>query len=63
MDNALQRGWPPAMVVRCYPNGQGAAVVEEEIEAQEEVPEDVHEQQPEPIQQEIDVNASTRGGR
>ena len=38
IDNALQRGWPPAMVVQCYPNGQGAVGGHEEDEAEEEVP-------------------------
>ena len=63
IDSALHHGWPPAMVVRAFPIGQDVGGAPEEVEVEKEVPEDVHEQQPEPIQQEIDVNASTRGGR
>ena len=47
------------MVVRCYPNGQCAAVVEEEIEAQEEVPEDVHEEVPR-VEEDVAVGAGAR---
>ena len=46
IDNALQHGWPAAIVVRCYLNGQGAVGGHEEDEAEEEVPEDVHEEVP-----------------
>ena len=56
IDNALQRGWPPAMVVQCYPNGQGAVGGHEEDDAEEEVPEDVHEEVRH-VEQDIDVVA------
>ena len=56
IDNALQRGWPPAMVVQCYPNGQGAVGGHEEDEAEEEVPEDVHEEVPH-VEEDVAVGA------
>ena len=56
IDNALQRGWPAAMVVWCYPNGQGAVGGHEEDEAEEEVLEDVHEEVRHVVQ-DIDVAA------
>ena len=56
IDNALQRGWPPAMVVQCYPNGQGAVGGHEEDDAEEEVPEDVHEEVPH-VEEDVAVGA------
>ena len=56
IDNVLQRGWPAAMVVRCYPNGQGAVGGHEEDEAEEEVPEDVHEEVPH-VEEDVAVGA------
>ena len=56
IDNALQHGWPAAIVVRCYLNGQGAVGGHEEDEAEEEVPEDVHEEVRH-VEQDINVAA------
>ena len=40
IDSALYHGWPPAMVVRCFPKGQDVGGGPEEAEAEEEVPGD-----------------------
>ena len=56
IDNALQHGWPAAIVVRCYLNGQGAVGGHEEDEAEEEVPEDVHEEVPR-VEEDVVVGA------
>ena len=44
------------MVVRCYPNGQGAVGGHEEDEAEEEVLEDVHEEVPH-VEEDVAVGA------
>ena len=37
IDNALQHGWPTAILVRCYPKDKGAVVNEEEEDCEEEI--------------------------
>jgi hypothetical protein len=56
INNALQHGWPAAIVVRCYLNGQGAVGGHEEDEAEEEVLEDVHEEVPR-VEEDVTVGA------